>query len=321
MQWHTSIGYEISDGKIVVSEEHSKTVKWIFQEYDSGIPANRIAQVLIDKKVPNSHGRVAWTHVAVGKILENHNYLGTEYYSRIMEQDLFERVQKRRELVKIQYGHGQYRKLQQEKLLFSGVLVCGTCGADYHHYMPPKEKKMEPKWKCKNYIRKNSLFCVGGFITDEQVRQVCVDAINQIIKKPRLIKAAPKEKQVSAYYRRLERQVKRAKVEGADNLMKLLFERAAERYRTLEIQDEELQTEKMKEVLKGRTCLQGFDEELYRKLIQQIVVYKDNSTKVIFLNGSSVNVKYGSVMERKGEADGDGSNSQENIPYPGKTGV
>ena len=148
MQWHTPIGYEISDGKIVINEEHSKTVKWIFQEYDSGISTGRIAQVLIDRKIPNSHDRVAWTHVAVGKILENHNYLGTKYYPQIIEQDLFERIQKRRAHRKVQYGHGKYRKLQPEKLLFSGVLVCGTCGADYHHYMPPKEKKVEPKWKC-----------------------------------------------------------------------------------------------------------------------------------------------------------------------------
>ena len=251
MQWHTPIGYEISDGKIVINEEHSKTVKWIFQEYDSGISTGRIAQVLIDRKIPNSHDRVAWTHVAVGKILENHNYLGTKYYPQIIEQDLFERIQKRRAHRKVQYGHGKYRKLQPETLLFSGVLVCGTCGADYHHYMPPKEKKVEPKWKCKNYIQQNRLFCAGGFITDEQVKQVCVDAINQIMKKPKLIKVAPKEKKVSADYRRLERQVKQVKAEGADNLMELLLERAAERYQTLEIQDEELQTEKMKEALKG----------------------------------------------------------------------
>ena len=45
--------------------------------------------------------------------------------------------------------------------------------------------------------------------------------------------------------------MKQVKAEGADNLMELLLERAAERYQTLEIQDEELQTEKMKEALKG----------------------------------------------------------------------
>ena len=78
-----------------------------------------------------------------------------------------------------------------------------------------------------------------------------MDAINQIMKKPKLIKVAPKEKKVSADYRRLERQVKQVKAEGADNLMELLLERAAERYQTLEIQAEELQTEKMKEALKG----------------------------------------------------------------------
>lgn len=40
MQWHTPIGYEISDGKIVINEEHSKTVKWIFRNMTAGyLPA------------------------------------------------------------------------------------------------------------------------------------------------------------------------------------------------------------------------------------------------------------------------------------------
>ena len=43
------------------------------------------------------------------------------------------------------------------------------------------------------------------------------------------------------------------------------------------------------------------------ELIQQIVVYKDNSTKVFFSNGSSVTVYYGPTADRKGEKNGDDS--------------
>ena len=35
-----------------------------------------------------------------------------------------------------------------------------------------------------------------------------------------------------------------------------------------------------------------FDEELYRKLIKQIVVYKDDSVRVIFPNNNSIKIGY-----------------------------
>ena len=35
-----------------------------------------------------------------------------------------------------------------------------------------------------------------------------------------------------------------------------------------------------------------FDEKLYRKLIKQIVVYKDDSVRVIFPNNNSIKIGY-----------------------------
>ncbi len=46
------------------------------------------------------------------------------------------------------------------------------------------------------------------------------------------------------------------------------------------------------ENLAGREEIAEFDEELYRKLIKQIVVYKDDSVRVIFLNNNSIKIGY-----------------------------
>ena len=51
--------------------------------------------------------------------------------------------------------------------------------------------------------------------------------------------------------------------------------------------------QEMKETLAGREEITEFDEELYRKLIKQILVYKDNSVKVIFHNNNSIQIGYG----------------------------
>ena len=76
------------------------------------------------------------------------------------------------------------------------------------------------------------------------------------------------------------------------DIMKLLYERAQERYRTLEINDTDFRTRKIQEILSDRNELAEFDEELYRKLVTKIIVYKNNTAKAVFLNGSSIEVEY-----------------------------
>lgn len=123
MQWHTPIGYKVINGKIEVYEEHKNLVVQIFTDYDNGISAWQIAKTLKENGVTNAHDRVGWFHASIGRILENYNYLGTEDYEQIIDKELFERVQKRREQVRIEGGHGKHRPDRRERLLFSGVLL------------------------------------------------------------------------------------------------------------------------------------------------------------------------------------------------------
>ena len=75
-------------------------------------------------------------------------------------------------------------------------------------------------------------------------------------------------------------------------MMALLFRQASERYKTLEVRDEDIKTEEMREVIDGRKEIEEFDEELYHKLIKQIVVHKDDSVRVIFPNNNSIKISY-----------------------------
>lgn len=100
MQWHMPIGYKVVDGKITICEEQRKIVEQIFTDYDSGVAAGRIAQNLKGRNICNAKGKVSWTHASIGRILENPSYLGTEYYPQLIGEELFERVQRRREKVR-----------------------------------------------------------------------------------------------------------------------------------------------------------------------------------------------------------------------------
>ena len=324
MQWHTPTGYKIQNGKIVISEEFAPLVKRIFDEYDNGKSAIKIAAELKEQGVLNIHGRVAWTHVSIGRILENHNYLGTEYYPQLTSDEQFQRVQERREKARKDKSCGKYRPNGRERILFGGVVVCGTCGEAYS-LIQPKNRKTRvgvAKWKCKNYVYHNRLSCAGGFITDQEVTDVCVRAINEIIENPRLItRVEVPQENISKEFREADRKVQDITQEQTEGWIELLYKRAAERYKTLEVRDKEQRTEEMLTILEGRKKLKDFDEELYQRLIVQLEVNKDSTVKVIFYNKASIKLEYGEDNHaRKGENDGS-KNSKESFNDSAQTAI
>ena len=293
IQHHMPIGYRIKDGKIVVDRKKKKIVQEIFDKYEKGMPLLQIAGSLVERKVENGKGKAKWTHVSVGKILENHNYLGTEYYPQIISKEQFEKVQQRREEYRMSRGRGKYRPSEQQRRLFSGVIRCAECGATYSHVEPQVRGIYEPNWRCKNYIYQNQVKCLGGIITDEQVEAVCVTAINQLIKSPwMLTKCKNPEQRVSLQYREMQSRLSETEEIGTEELLNLIFKKAECRYATLEVRDYEIKAKEMAELLTGRNELTEFDEELFRGLIKQIFVSKSNTVKVVFYNNNCLEVKY-----------------------------
>ena len=122
---------------------------------------------------------------------------------------------------------------------------------------------------------------------------MCIHAINELIRNPKLIeKYEMKEQQVSPEYRRITRSIAESEDIGADEMMALLFRQALERYKTLEVRDEDIKAEEMRQTLAGRMEIAEFDEELYRRLIKKILVYKDDTVEVVFYNNNRIRIGY-----------------------------
>ena len=209
------IGYKVVDGKITICEEQRKIVEQIFTDYDSGVAAGRIAQNLKGRNICNAKGKVSWTHASIGRILENPSYLGTEYYPQLIGEELFERVQRRREKVRAELGRADHRPGRDERILFGGVIWCAECGAVCSHIQPnhKKERGGTAKWKCRNYVTGRAKNCRNSFITDGQAKQVCVEAINAVIQNKGLLRVQRQEEKLSPQYRVLERNLQHMKEE------------------------------------------------------------------------------------------------------------
>lgn len=96
MQRHIPLGYSVAQGKAQIEPETCQVVQAIYKAYDDGASCNAIAKDLTAKGIWTANQKAVWHCCMVGKILENQKYLGDDFYPRMIEDDLFWRVQNRR---------------------------------------------------------------------------------------------------------------------------------------------------------------------------------------------------------------------------------
>lgn len=210
MQTHMPMGYKMVDGKILVDEEKSKTVKRIYLEYLKGKSLLAIAKVLNEEQVPNANNRTNWTHSAVGRILENTKYMGDEFYPELIDKAIFNKVQAKRKQKENQLGRTAQPNSMKSQSLFANKIFCGECGGVYRKYTEHSGKASEKiRWKCKNYIFNNRVLCRNLFYTEEELKIIFISAVNQLIKNQHLLDKPHKKEpsRISKELREIENQI------------------------------------------------------------------------------------------------------------------
>lgn len=95
-QKRIAFGYNRYNDKIVLHEGQAGCVKLIFAYYDEGKSIAEIKGILEGLGCPSPQNKKVWGKQTVSNILSNPHYLGSEDYPKIIEQDLFDRIQARK---------------------------------------------------------------------------------------------------------------------------------------------------------------------------------------------------------------------------------
>ncbi len=181
-------GYKISKGEIKIDEENAAIVKWIFDQYASGVGYTKIYKTLKKLGIKTLRG-APWTSDRVKKILTNEKYMGNAllqkkfvsdhltkalkknkgelpmYYAEdthepIIEKTVFEKVSKNMEKSR--------QKVKSSKEAnavypFTSKVKCKNCGRNY------KRKKYRgiPYWNCTTYLEEGRDYCFSKRIPEE----------------------------------------------------------------------------------------------------------------------------------------------------------
>ena len=95
-QKRIAFGYNRNYEKIEINEGQAACVKLIFYYYDEGTSLAEIKSILEGINIPSPQNKKTWGKQTLSNILSNPHYLGSEVYPKIIERDLFDRVQKRK---------------------------------------------------------------------------------------------------------------------------------------------------------------------------------------------------------------------------------
>lgn len=126
------LGYKAIDKKVIIDDESSEVVKYIFEEYAKGNSKKEIMQRLSEKGIKNSKGKQLSSN-SFQTVLRNKKYIGIfsyngcdyeNIYPAIINKELFEKVQQKLDAVARMPGAN---KAYQDYLL-QGKIFCGYCG-------------------------------------------------------------------------------------------------------------------------------------------------------------------------------------------------
>lgn len=298
MQRHIPMGYQIVGGRAEVLPEAAKIVRQVFEDYLNGASTNQIARNLTEQGVLNASHKPSWNHGTVGKMLENQKYKGDSFYPPLIDDGMFEQVQEKRRERAEKLGRTAQLNSYANKNLFHERIICGICGQPYQKYVERGNQPDETAcWKCKQYIKRERMHCGNRSLTEKQIEDACLGAVNYLIKNPLFLEREsdipPKEPE-NAESRKLTGQIQECLESGrysAEEIRRMVFERARAQYRAAARNDSRFQTEKLKSILADQEPQTKFDPELFRQIIEKIVVQKESILEIRLKNGAAVHIR------------------------------
>jgi len=130
------IGYDYSDGKLVVNPYEAEQVRKIFEWYLVGASLKTISERLREEGYTNRYGSYnSWT--SARNILANETYIGHLHFGDVLVEHAHEPIVSEEQFYAAQVLRGkryeQYgTKSFQSKHLLTGLIFCGHCGGRYY---------------------------------------------------------------------------------------------------------------------------------------------------------------------------------------------
>jgi len=326
------------DGGLVVDEKGAEVVRLIYRLFIRGMLPDAIADYLTKLGIPTPAGKTRWQYTVICSILSNEKYRGDALLQKKFTIDFLSKRMKVNEgevpryyvheshepiidplefeLVQAEVlMHKQIGRRYSSKHLFSGKLICGSCGGYYGSKVWHSTDKYRRKmWQCNNRFNKSNI-CRTPALSDDEVRVMFAAACAKYAAAHPQIEADRKAvlqqlgdgKELGKQIRELEGNIREYDIllaANAPDITSSRMEQLNTQRSQAKIQLDSLRTEQRS--LKGRmrqikanlatVINRSYREEgLARLILERAIVQADKSISFIFRNGFTCTIEYESI--------------------------
>lgn len=278
----TVYGYQFIEGMLQADEEQSRMVQEIFRVYNSGVPVSRLKDHIEGLEIHR---------VKLSDMLSDKKYLGNEVFPKIIDQELFEAVQKRKEERRKAIGKEQPYIYNKDQFLLGDKMKCGECGSAYHCYKHGELRR----WDCSKRLVKGRVACRNQRIQEEQVKELFMQVVGNLEKHPEQIRKIT----VYGSKRNIPLQAAEHEIEllknnsdhNIDELLNLIYKRASLQYEDTDDGGAAYYTKKIEDLIqqhKEQPEEKTFDKDLFDAIIEAITIYKDGRVVFTLKNGAAM---------------------------------
>lgn len=341
--YQTVLGFKAkADGGFEVDQEQAKIVRYIFGQALLGVSPSSIAKTLTKQGIPTPAGKTKWSYTTIKSILQNEKYKGDALLQKSFTTDFLTKQRKNNEGELPQYYVENNHQAIIDKETFDSVqqllqtstkwgtsknyygkIICGYCGHSYgRHVWHSSSKYRQIIYRC-NHKYKGEEKCTTSHVTDEQIHDWSVKAINHVLQNKdevidnltvllnQLMNQSELEFEIEALTKQLadiHQQVvdlvgQNAKVTQSQKDYHETYQKLVEQYEQCEKQQQQkissrlLKNNRVKE-LKGfinelkqqEELLITFDEQLFNTFVEKIEIHQEKSVTITLKNGEAISM-------------------------------
>ena len=197
------LGYDRGpNGEFVINEEQAVTVRYIYKRFLEGVSIYKICNELMQMGIPTPAGKKKWYASSVNSILRNEKYKGDALLQKSFTKDFLQhkRVENNGEVPQYYVeGHHegivtaeQFEQVQAEIArregmkkysgvgIFSSIVMCGECGSWYGAKVwHSNDKYRRVIYRC-NHKYGDGCRCKTPHITEEEIKELFLKAVNEL---------------------------------------------------------------------------------------------------------------------------------------------
>ena len=340
------LGYDRGpNGGFVVNQKQAKTVKLIYKLFLDGLTCHAIAKELTERKLPTPGGKAVWSQSTVRSILTNEKYKGDALLQKEFTVDFLQKKTKKNEgevpqyyvegnheaiidPATFDYVQAEMARRTKDKHRYSGVsmfsskIKCGECGCWYGSKVwHSTDKYRRIIYQC-NHKYKGGKPCSTPHVTEEQVKDAFVRAVNVLFSEKEELSANVQmviamlcdstelEKRQRELKEELEVVVELVERCVTENARVALdqdeytqrYNGLVSRYETVKAQYDEVtqavadKTDRKKlleqflHTVEVQEPVAQFDERLWSSLVDFLTVYSEKNIRVTFKDGTEIQV-------------------------------